>query len=33
VRLAAYSTHRGHRIHAIAGSNSTHGGQAGVPTR
>ena len=31
--LVAYSTHRGHRFHAIAGSNSTHRGQAGVPTR
>ena len=31
-RLGAYSTHRGHQFHAIAGSNSTHRGQAGVPT-
>ena len=30
--IAAYSTHRGHQFHAIAGSNSTHRGQAGVPT-
>ena len=31
--VLAYSTHRGHRFHAIAGSNSTHRGRAGVPTR